>query len=48
MFLLQSAEATRPTFWRIGPVGKAAFYYLAAVALVAFTQAVAERSAPSP
>jgi len=36
MFLLQSAEATRPTFWRIGPVGKAAFYYLAAVAIAVF------------
>jgi len=25
---------TRPTFWQIGPVGKAIFYYLAAVALL--------------
>jgi len=25
---------TRPTFWQIGPVGKAVFYYLAAVALL--------------
>jgi len=36
MFLLQATEATRPTFWRIGPVGKAAFYYLAAVSIAVF------------
>ncbi|MFB6152318.1 MAG: heterodisulfide reductase-related iron-sulfur binding cluster [Haloarculaceae archaeon] len=34
--LAQSGPATRPTFWGIGPVGKAAFYYLAAVALAVF------------
>ncbi|MFB6222667.1 MAG: heterodisulfide reductase-related iron-sulfur binding cluster [Haloarcula sp.] len=27
---------TRPTFWRIGPVGKAVFYYLAALAILVF------------
>jgi len=36
MRLLQAAAPTRPTFWGIGPVGKAAFYYLAAVAIVVF------------
>ena len=35
--LLQSGESvTRPTFWQIGPVGKALFYYLAAVAILVF------------
>ncbi|WP_276273236.1 (Fe-S)-binding protein [Haloarcula litorea] len=33
---LQSAEVTRPTFWRIGPTGKAVFYYLAALAIAVF------------
>jgi Fe-S oxidoreductase/nitrate reductase gamma subunit len=33
---LQSGEVTRPTFWQIGPLGKAAFYYLAAVAILVF------------
>jgi len=33
-FVLQAGEATtRPTFWGITPVGKAVFYYLAAVAI---------------
>ncbi|MEF8838291.1 MAG: (Fe-S)-binding protein, partial [Haloarculaceae archaeon] len=27
---------TRPTFWRIGPVGEAVFYYLAAVTILVF------------
>ncbi|WP_435063511.1 heterodisulfide reductase-related iron-sulfur binding cluster [Halobaculum sp. EA56] len=30
------ADVTRETFWTIGPVGKAAFYYLAAVAIAVF------------
>ncbi|PSQ06326.1 Fe-S oxidoreductase [Halobacteriales archaeon QS_4_69_31] len=34
--LAQSGQVTRPTFWGIGPVGKAAFYYLAAVAVAVF------------
>jgi Fe-S oxidoreductase len=34
-FVLQAAETTtRPTFWKISSVGKAVFYYLAAVAIV--------------
>jgi len=37
MLLLQATdEVTRPTFWRIGPIGKAVFYYLAAVAIAVF------------
>ena len=36
MLLLQSDAPTRPTFWGISPTGKAAFYYLAAVAIVVF------------
>ncbi|QLH80658.1 heterodisulfide reductase-related iron-sulfur binding cluster [Halosimplex pelagicum] len=36
MLLLQADAVTRPTFWGIGPVGKAAFYYLAAVAIAVF------------
>ncbi|MBX0322419.1 4Fe-4S binding protein [Halomicroarcula sp. F13] len=31
---------TRPTFWRIGPVGKAVFYYLAALAILVFLYGV--------
>jgi Fe-S oxidoreductase len=31
---------TRPTFWRIGPVGEAVFYYLAAVTIVVFVVGV--------
>ncbi|MFB6087239.1 MAG: (Fe-S)-binding protein [Haloarculaceae archaeon] len=38
-----SAEVTRPTFWQIGPLGKALFYYLAAVALVIFAVGVSRR-----
>jgi len=36
---------TRPTFWRIGPVGKALFYYLASVAILVFCYGVYERFA---
>ncbi|MBX0296008.1 (Fe-S)-binding protein [Haloarcula nitratireducens] len=31
---------TRPTFWRIGPVGKVVFYYLAALAILVFLYGV--------
>jgi Fe-S oxidoreductase len=34
---------TRPTFWRIGDVGKAVFYYLAAVAILVFLFGTYER-----
>ncbi|MBV0902232.1 (Fe-S)-binding protein [Haloarcula salina] len=34
---------TRPTFWRIGSVGKALFYYLAALALLVFFYGVYAR-----
>ncbi len=34
--LAATAEVTRPTFWNIGDVGKAIFYYLAAVAILLF------------
>jgi Fe-S oxidoreductase len=36
---------TRETFWTIGPVGEAAFYYLAAVALLVFGYGVYDRFA---
>ncbi|GAB7091968.1 heterodisulfide reductase-related iron-sulfur binding cluster [Halorubrum luteum] len=41
MYLLQAA--TRETFWTIGPVGKAAFYWLAAVAILVFLYGVYAR-----
>ncbi|WP_336336318.1 (Fe-S)-binding protein [Haloarcula brevis] len=34
---------TRPTFWRVGDVGKAVFYYLAALAVLVFLYGVYER-----
>ena len=34
---------TRETFWTIGPVGEAAFYYLAAVAILVFLYGVYAR-----
>ncbi|MDZ5812266.1 (Fe-S)-binding protein [Halorubrum sp. AD140] len=37
--------ATRETFWTIGPVGKAAFYWLAAVAILVFSYGVYARFA---
>ena len=43
MTLLQAA--TRETFWTIGPVGKAAFYWLAAVAILVFLYGVYARFA---
>ncbi|WP_424000364.1 heterodisulfide reductase-related iron-sulfur binding cluster [Haloarcula salina] len=37
VILLQAAgEVTRPSFWRIGPIQKAIFYYLAALAIAVF------------
>ncbi|MFC7140903.1 heterodisulfide reductase-related iron-sulfur binding cluster [Halosimplex aquaticum] len=36
MSVLQSGAPTRPTFWGIGPVGKAAFYYLTVLTVVVF------------
>jgi len=43
--LAQTADVTRPTFWRIGHVGEAVFYYLAAVAIVVFLYGVYDRFA---
>ena len=37
--------ATRETFWTIGPIGKAAFYWLAAVAILVFLYGVYARFA---
>jgi Fe-S oxidoreductase/nitrate reductase gamma subunit len=39
------SEVTRPTFWRIGAVGEALFYYLAAVAILVFLYGVYARFA---
>ncbi|UPV75672.1 heterodisulfide reductase-related iron-sulfur binding cluster [Halorussus limi] len=46
-FVLAQAgsEATRPTFWKIGHLGEAVFYYLAAVAIAIFAFGVYERFA---
>jgi hypothetical protein len=43
MVLLQAGQVTRPTFWQIGPVGTAVFYYLAAVALLVFVVGLSQR-----
>lgn len=43
MVLLQAEPVTRPTFWLIGPVGKAIFYYLAAVAILVFLVGIYQR-----
>ncbi|WP_433628842.1 heterodisulfide reductase-related iron-sulfur binding cluster [Halomicrococcus sp. NG-SE-24] len=43
--LAQAGDVTRPTFWRIGHVGEAVFYYLAAVAIAIFAVGVYERFA---
>ncbi|MFC7167150.1 (Fe-S)-binding protein [Halospeciosus flavus] len=40
-----AGEVTRPTFWQIGPLGEAVFYYLAAVAIVIFLYGVYDRFA---
>ncbi len=45
MVVLQSEQVTRPTFWQISPVGKAMFYYLAAVAILVFLVGVYQRFA---
>ncbi|WP_135829883.1 (Fe-S)-binding protein [Halorussus halobius] len=39
------SEVTRPTFWRIGHLGEAIFYYLSAVAIAFFLFGVYERFA---
>jgi Fe-S oxidoreductase len=39
------SEVTRPTFWKIGHVGEAIFYYLAAVAIAIFLYGVYDRFA---
>jgi len=42
--VLQSgADVTRPTFWQIGPVGKAVFYYLAVVVIAVFVLSTYQR-----
>jgi Fe-S oxidoreductase len=42
--LAQTGESvTRPTFWKIGPVGEVLFYYLAAVAIAVFLYGVYAR-----
>jgi Fe-S oxidoreductase/nitrate reductase gamma subunit len=43
MVLLQAEQVTRPTFWQIGYVGKAVFYYLAAVAILVFLVGIYQR-----
>ncbi|MFB6127246.1 MAG: (Fe-S)-binding protein [Halolamina sp.] len=45
MVLLQSEQVTRDTFWTIGPVGKALFYGLAAMAILVFLVGLYERFA---
>jgi Fe-S oxidoreductase/nitrate reductase gamma subunit len=45
-FVLQTGETvTRETFWLVGPVGKALFYFLAALAVAVFVYGVYERFA---
>ncbi|WP_042663412.1 (Fe-S)-binding protein [Haloferax sp. ATB1] len=41
--LQAGGEVTRPTFWQISPVGKAVFYYLAAVAVIVFVVGLYEQ-----
>ena len=44
--VLQTGETvTRETFWLVGPVGKAFFYFLAALAIAIFLYGVYERFA---
>src|SRR6056297_1078675 len=43
--LAQTTGTTRPTFWKIGHVGEAVFYYLAAVAVAIFLFGVYQRFA---
>ena len=45
LFVQEGSRVTRPTFWRIGPVGEVLFYFLAAVAIVVFCYGVYERFA---
>jgi len=42
---LQAAEPTRETFWLVGPVGEALFYWLAALTVLVFGYGVYERFA---
>ncbi|WP_160134512.1 (Fe-S)-binding protein [Halococcus salsus] len=42
---LQAGTVTRETFWLVGPVGKAVFYFLAALAVVLFLYGVYDRFA---
>ena len=44
-FTLQAEPITRETFWLVGPVGKAVFYFLAALAVVVFLYGVYDRFA---
>jgi Fe-S oxidoreductase/nitrate reductase gamma subunit len=41
--LQAGSEVTRPTFWRIGHIGEAIFYYLAFVAIAIFAYGVYDR-----
>jgi Fe-S oxidoreductase len=41
--LVPLQTTTRPTFWQVGPVGEAVFYYLAAVAILVFLVGVVDR-----
>ncbi|WP_227353175.1 heterodisulfide reductase-related iron-sulfur binding cluster [Haladaptatus salinisoli] len=41
--LAQATGTTRPTFWKIGLLGEAVFYYLAAVAVLIFAYGVYDR-----
>jgi Fe-S oxidoreductase/nitrate reductase gamma subunit len=43
MTFLQTGPPTRETFWTISPVGEAAFYFFAAVAILVFLYGVYER-----
>ena len=44
--VLQTGDTvTRETFWLVGPVGKALFYFLAALAVAVFLYGVYERFA---
>ncbi|MCO8242679.1 MULTISPECIES: (Fe-S)-binding protein [unclassified Haladaptatus] len=45
IFALSEAGPTRPTFWRIGPMGEAVFYFLAIVTVVYFLYGVYNRFA---
>ncbi|QLG28504.1 (Fe-S)-binding protein [Halorarum halophilum] len=42
---MQADQVTRETFWTVGPVGKAAFYFLSAVAIALFLYGTYQRFA---